>query len=82
MQPCITFISPRAEGQSAKKEVCFANKNFVFHFFFTIFFAHDSARCHLQCDCYNLNVKFLIFFKNFYKVHSFEVLSQDPCQQK
>jgi hypothetical protein len=26
-------------------------------------------------------VKILIFFKKFYKVHSVEVLSQDPCQQ-
>jgi hypothetical protein len=25
-----------------------------------------------------LNVKFLILFKKFYKVHSVEVLSQDP----
>jgi hypothetical protein len=29
-----------------------------------------------------MNVKFSIFFKNFYKVHSVEVLSQDPRQQK
>jgi hypothetical protein len=27
-------------------------------------------------------MKFLIFFKKFYKVHSVEVLSQDPHQQK
>jgi hypothetical protein len=36
----------------------------------------------LQCDHYDLNVKFLIFLKNFYKVHSVEVWSQDPCQEK
>jgi hypothetical protein len=27
-------------------------------------------------------VKFLIFFKKFYKVHSIEVLSQDPVNKK
>jgi hypothetical protein len=35
-----------------------------------------------QCDRYDLNMKFLILFKKFYKVHNVEVLSQDPCQQK
>jgi hypothetical protein len=34
-----------------------------------------------QCDRYDLNVKFLIFFKNIYKVHSVEVLSQDPVKK-
>jgi hypothetical protein len=29
-----------------------------------------------ECDHYNLNVKFFIFFKRFYKVHSVQVLSQ------
>jgi hypothetical protein len=33
-------------------------------------------------DCYDLNVKILIFLKKYYKVHSVEDLSQDPCQQK
>jgi hypothetical protein len=36
----------------------------------------------VQCDRYDLNVKFFIFFKNFYKVHSVEVWSQEPRQQK
>jgi hypothetical protein len=27
-------------------------------------------------------MKFLIFSKKLYKVHSVEVLSQDPCQQE
>jgi hypothetical protein len=46
------------------------------------FFIHGFARRHLQCDQYGLNVKFLIFFKKIYKVHSVEILSQDPCLQK
>jgi hypothetical protein len=29
-----------------------------------------------------MNVKFLIFFKILYKVHSVEVLSQDPANKK
>jgi hypothetical protein len=40
---------------------------------------HDVT---FKCDRYNLNVRFLIFFKRFYKVHSIEVLNQDPRQQK
>jgi hypothetical protein len=35
----------------------------------------------LQCHCYDLNVKFLIFFKNFNKVHNIEVCSQDPINK-
>jgi hypothetical protein len=50
--------------------------------FFTFFFAHGFAWCYLQCDHCDLNAKFLIFFKKFYKVHSVEILSQDPRQQK
>jgi hypothetical protein len=73
---------PRAKGQGSQKIVCFAHKILVFHFFSLFFFAHDSAWRHLQCDHYDLNVKILIFFKKFYKVHSVEVWSQDPCQQK
>jgi hypothetical protein len=81
MQPC-GWNCPRAEGQGSEKIVCFAHKILVFHFFSLFFFAHDSSWRHLHCDRYNLNVKFLIFFKNFYKVHSVEVWSEDPCQQK
>jgi hypothetical protein len=82
MQPC-GWSCPRAEGQDAKKEVCFAHKILVFKKKITLFFfAHGFAWCHLQYDCYDLNVKFLIFFKKLYKVHSVEVLSQDPRQEK
>jgi hypothetical protein len=39
---------------------------FWFFTFSLFFFAHGSAWCHLQCDRYDLNVKFLIFFaRNF-----------------
>jgi hypothetical protein len=68
------------KGQGAKKNL--AHKILVFYFFSLFFFAHGYARCHLQCDRYNLNVKLLIFFKKFYKVHSVEVLSQDPVNKK
>jgi hypothetical protein len=54
----------------------------VFHFLSPFFCAHGSTWRHLQCDRYNLNVKFLIFFKKFYKVHSVEVWSQDPTTNK
>jgi hypothetical protein len=81
MQPC-GWNCPRAEGQGAKKEVCFARRILVFHFFSLCFFAHGFAWRHLQFNFYNQSVKFLVFFKKFYKVHSVEVLSQDPCQKK
>jgi hypothetical protein len=51
------------------------------HFFSFSLFAHDFACGHLQCDRYDLNVKFLIFFKKFYKVHNVEVLSRDPVNK-
>jgi hypothetical protein len=38
MQPC-----PKAEGQGAKKEVCFAHRILVSHFFSFLFFAPRSA---------------------------------------
>jgi hypothetical protein len=81
MPPC-GWNCPRAQGQGAKKIVCFAHKILVFHFFSLFFLSHGSAWCHLQCDHYDLNVKFLIFFKKFSKVHSVEICSQDPYQQK
>jgi hypothetical protein len=42
MQPCGSYC-PRAEGQGAKKEVCFAHRISVFHFFSLFFFSHGSA---------------------------------------
>jgi hypothetical protein len=52
-----------------------------FFTFFHFFFAHGFV-CHLQCDRYNLNAKFLNFSKKNYKVHSVEVLNQDPFEHK
>jgi hypothetical protein len=48
-----------------KREVFFAYRILDFHFFPIFFFAHGSIRCYLQCDGFDLNVKFLIFFKRF-----------------
>jgi hypothetical protein len=60
MQPC-GWNYPRAEGQGSQKIVWIAHKILVFHFFSSFVFAHGSAWHHLQCDRYDLNVKFLIF---------------------
>ena len=49
---------PRAAGQGAKREVFFAHRILGFHFFPILFFAHGPTWCHLQCDCYDLNVDF------------------------
>jgi hypothetical protein len=37
----------------------------VFHYFSLFFLLMIFASCHLQCDHYDLNVKFLIFSRNF-----------------
>jgi hypothetical protein len=42
MQPCGSNC-PRAEGEGAKKIVCFAHKILIFHFFSLFFFAHGFA---------------------------------------
>jgi hypothetical protein len=65
------------KGRILRKKFILPIKSWFFTFFSSLFFilSHGSHR-------YNLNVKFLIFFKKFYKVHNVEVLSQDPCQQK
>ena len=46
-----------------KRKACFLHRTLGFHFFILIFFAHGSKWCHLQCGCFNLNVKSLISFK-------------------
>jgi hypothetical protein len=81
---------PKGWRVGSQKIYCFAHKILVFHLFFTFFslfffslffFSHNFAWYHLQCDRYDLNVKLLIFCKNFYKVHSVEVWSQDPVNK-
>ena len=44
------------------KNVHFSRRILDFHIFSILFFAHGSTRCHLQCDFYDLNLKFFIFF--------------------
>jgi hypothetical protein len=68
------------KGRVLKKQFFLPIETWIFTFFH-FFFAHGSAWHHLQCDSYNLNVKFLIFFKIFYKVHNVEVWSQDPINK-
>jgi hypothetical protein len=77
----VAKIAQGLKGKVLRKKFVLPIESWFFTFF-TFFFVHDFAWCHLQCDYYNLNVKFLIFSKKFYKVHSVEVLSQDPHQQK
>jgi hypothetical protein len=69
------------KGKVLKKKFFLPIESWFFTFFHSFFFTHGSARCHLKCDRYNENVKFLIFFKKFYKVHNVEVLSQDPINK-
>jgi hypothetical protein len=78
----VAETAQRLKGMVLRKKFVLPIKSWFRIFFHFIFFAYGFASCHLQCDRYDLNVKFLIFFKKFYKVHSVEVWSQDPCQEK
>jgi hypothetical protein len=53
-----------------------------FSLVFYFCFFQDSTWYHLQCDYFDLNVKFLTSFKKFYKFRGVEVLSKDLYQQK
>ena len=56
---------PKGWRARCEEKSSFAHRLLVFHVFSHLFFfAHSSAWCHLQCDCYKLNVKFLIFSRN------------------
>ena len=79
--PTCSCVAETAQGLKGKvlKNSLFCSLNLDFSLFFHLFFVHDFAQCYLQCNHYDLNVKFFIFFKKF---HSVEVLSQDPHQQK
>jgi hypothetical protein len=76
----VAKIAQGSKGRVLRKKFVLPIEYWFFILF--LFFSHDSAWCHLQCDHHNLNVKFLIFSKKIYKVYSIEVLSQDPHQQK
>jgi hypothetical protein len=52
------------KGRVLRKEFVLSIESWFFIFFHFYFFAHGSAWCHLQCDSYNLNVKFFIFLRN------------------
>jgi hypothetical protein len=79
---CIEFnyfpLLSKFKMSGTKTEVYFAHRILVFHIFSHFF----GSWVHFQCDLFNINVKFLIFLKKFYKVHSFKVLSQDPINKK
>jgi hypothetical protein len=81
MQPC-GWNCPRVDGQGSQKIVCFAHKILVFHFFsrFFLFMVLHDVTFNVIAMIWMWS--FLFFFKNFYKVHSVEVWSQDPRQQK
>jgi hypothetical protein len=76
--PTYNHVAKTAQGLKGKvlrKKIVFPIEFRFFTFFTSFFFANGSALGHLQCDRYDPNVKFLIFFKKFYKVHSIEVLN-------
>jgi hypothetical protein len=58
MQPC-GLNYPRAEGQGAKKEVCFAHRILVFHFFHFFF---GSWFCMMSPSMWPLRSKCEVFY--------------------
>jgi hypothetical protein len=75
-------ISQGLKDRVPKKMFFLPLGSWVFTFFHFFVFAYGSTWCHVQCDCANLNVKYLISFKKSYKFYSVGVLSQDSHQQK
>jgi hypothetical protein len=66
------------------KKKCFLPiESWIFNSFFSVsIFAWDSTWCHLQYDCSDLNVKFLIFLKKFYNSKSVGILSPNLVIKK
>jgi hypothetical protein len=67
----------RTEGQGAKKQGCFTHTTLDFSFF-SKQNNHGSKQCNLPCNCLDLNVKSLVYFKEYYEFPSIGVLDQDP----
>ena len=72
----VAKIAQGLKGKVLRKYFVLLIKSLFFTFIHP-FLGHDSTWCHLQCDCYDLNVKFLIFSKEFDEVQSIEVWSQE-----
>jgi hypothetical protein len=58
-------IAQGLKGKVLRKLLGFSHRILVSHIFSLFSFAHGFGGCHLQCNCYNLNVNFLIFSRNF-----------------
>ena len=56
--------------QGAKKKFVLSIESWTFTSFF-----HGFVWCHLQCDRFDLNTKFLMFFRKIYKFHNVGVLN-------
>jgi hypothetical protein len=70
------------KGKVQRKKFVLPIKSWFFTVFHFFFFAYGFAWCHLQCDPYDLNVKFLILFKKIFKVHRCWSFESRPRQQK
>jgi hypothetical protein len=70
------------KGKVLKKKFVLPIESCVFTFFPILLFAHGSTWCHLQYDCYNFNMKFIIFYKKIYKFQNVGILIQDPSHKK
>ena len=57
----------------------------IVHWFYAFLqkkITHGSTWCHLQCDCYDLNVKFLIFSRNCTKSIVMKFWIKTPLKPK
>ena len=57
----VAEAAQRLKGRVLRKKFFLPIKSWFFTFFSLFLFSHGFAWCHLQCNHYNLNVKFLIF---------------------
>jgi hypothetical protein len=77
----VTKTAQRLKDMVPKKEYFFVHRTLGSHFFIFVF-PHGFARQHLQYDCYNLNVRSLLFLKKFYKFGGLGVLNEDIVYKK
>jgi hypothetical protein len=78
----VAKIAQGLKGRVLRKKFVLPIESLFFTFFHFLFFTHGSAWCHLQCDHYDLNVKFVIFSRNFTRSIVLKFWVKTPINKK